>query len=350
MPGSDLNIALDATYSLGRNLTGVGVYSRELLFGLAAAHPEAKFLFCYRAHRLRQAFRQRLPPNAGRAWLRAGGFWPWRAPLFHGLNQRVDSVRARRIVSTFHDLFVLTGDYSTNDFRVRFTAQAQHAAERSHLIIAVSEFTARQVVDVLGVERSRVRVVLHGVKRPAAPPPADSERANMILHVGAIQHRKNILRLVEAFERTPPHWNLVLAGSQGFGAAEILARIERSPRRASIELPGYVGELALEDLYRQARVFAFPSLDEGFGMPVLDAMARGVPVLTSNRSATREVAGNAALLIDPNEVESVASGLLRIVNNPTLRSQLREAGLARAQKFRWEDAVERTWQVYRELI
>jgi glycosyltransferase involved in cell wall biosynthesis len=345
-----LNIALDATYSIGRILTGVGVYSREVLFGLARAHPEVNFLFCYRAHRLLRSLGDSLPVNGIRTWLRADGIWPQSAPLFHGLNQRVDSVRAKRIVSTFHDLFVLTGDYSSHDFRVRFTSQAQRAAERSDLIIAVSEFTANQVVDVLGVERSRVRVIHHGVNRPAATPPPDAQRENLILHVGAIQHRKNIIRLIEAFERTPPEWRLMLVGSQGYGAAEILARIESSPRRASIVLPGYVGAGQLGQYYAKARVFAFPSLDEGFGMPILDAMARGVPVLTSNRSATREVAGSAALLIDPEQSESVTSGLLRIVSNPTLRNQLRESGLARAAGFSWETAVAKTWGVYEELL
>ena len=285
-----------------------------------------------------------------RAWLRADGFWPYSAPLFHGLNQRVDRVRARRIVSTFHDLFVLTGDYSSHDFRLRFAAQAKRAAERSDLIIAVSDFTADQVIGVLGVERSRIRVIHHGVNRPSIPPPEDAHRENLILNVGAIQHRKNIMRLIEAFERTPPDWRLVLVGSQGFGAAEILARIEQSPRRSSIELAGYVDEQRLEQLYAQARVFAFPSLDEGFGMPVLDAMARGVPVLTSNRSATREVAGSAALLIDPASSESVSSGLLRIVKSADLRAQLRESGLVRAGQYSWASAAAQTWQVYCELL
>jgi glycosyltransferase involved in cell wall biosynthesis len=345
-----LKIALDATYSLGRNLTGVGVYSRELLFGLACAHIETDFLFCYRAHRYLRSFQEKLPINGFRAWLRSDGFRPHSASLFHGLNQRVDNVRAKRIVSTFHDLFVLTGDYSSREFRLRFTAQAQRAAERSDLIIAVSEFTADQVMNVLGVERSRLRVIHHGVNRPSSPPPPDAERQNLILHVGAIQHRKNIVRLIEAFEQTPPEWKLVLVGSHGFGVAEILARIEQSPRRSSIELAGYVDAERLERYYAEARVFAFPSLDEGFGMPILDAMARGVPVLTSNRSATREVAGSAALLIDPLRSESVTSGLLRIVNNPALRRQLHESGLAHSAGFSWETAATQTWQVYSELL
>jgi glycosyltransferase involved in cell wall biosynthesis len=346
-----LNIALDATYSLGRNLSGVGVYSRELLFGLAAAHPYMRFLYGYRAHRLLKSFGDRLPRNAHRVWLRSDGFWPHPAALFHGLNQRTDRVRCRRVVSTFHDLFVLTGDYSTYDFRVRFAGQARQAAERSDLIIAVSQFTADQVSDLLSIEPSKIRVVHHGVTPPRdIVIRGDDERENLILHVGAIQHRKNIMRLVEAFEQTPEDWKLVLAGSNGFGAEEILARIRRSPRRDSIELPGYVSNSELEEYYARARVFAFPSLDEGFGMPVLDAMIRGVPVLTSNRSGTKEVAGNAALLIDPEDQDSVSGGLVRIVRNATLRYQLRAAGLARATGFSWAGTAAETWRVYEELL
>src|SRR5580704_15154788 len=105
-----LKIALDATYSLGPNLSGVGVYSRHILNGLAFAHPEARFLHCYRPHRLLASFSDRLPPNSSRRLL--WSTWPRQADLFHGLNQRIDA-RHRRTVSTFHDLFVLSGDYST---------------------------------------------------------------------------------------------------------------------------------------------------------------------------------------------------------------------------------------------
>ena len=121
----------------------------------------------------------------------------------------------------------------------------------------------------------------------------------MILNVGAIQTRKNIARLVEAFERVDAPWKLVLAGSNGYGAAGILARIQASPARDRISVLGYVPLSELSALYRRASVFAFPSLDEGFGMPVLEAMAAGAAVLTSDRSALPEVAGDAALLVDP---------------------------------------------------
>jgi glycosyltransferase involved in cell wall biosynthesis len=342
-----LKIAQDATYSVGRNLSGVGVYSRAILNGLAGAHPETRFLFCYRPHRFLRSFENPLPPNARRRLLAKD--WPPSADLFHGLNQRVDSARHRRTVSTFHDLFVMSGDYSTAEFRARFTEQARAAAERSDLIIAVSHFTARQVEQLLKVDPGRIRVIQHGVQRPQQPA-TTTNREQMILFVGALQRRKNVARLVEAFEQVPQGWRLTLAGSSGFGAEEILARIESSPRRRDIEVLGYVPDSGLTDLYRRASVFAFPSLDEGFGMPLLDAMASGVPVVTSNASALPEVTGDAAVLVDPADTSSIAEGLRKLIGDPQLREQLVQKGLARSREFTWENAVEKTWKVYQELL
>ncbi len=275
--------------------------------------------------------------------------WPRSPDLFHGLNQRIDSTHSRRTVSTFHDLFVLTGDYSTPDFRERFTAQARAAAERSDLIIAVSAFTARQVEQFLKVERARIRVIPHGVRHV---PPSDRamNREPMILFVGAIQRRKNVVRLVKAFEGVVSGWKLVLAGSMGFGAQEALEQIERSPRKDDIRVLGYVPERTLEDLYQRASIFAFPSLDEGFGMPVLDAMAHGVPVLTSNVSAMPEVSGTAALYVDPFDVASIAAGLKKLAEDSALRAEFGQKGFARSMEFAWERAVGGTWNVYQELL
>lgn len=345
-----MNIALDATYSAGKFLSGVGVYSREILSGLAAAHPDQQFLWCYRPHRLRRAFGESLPENARRVWLGANRLWPRSARLFHALNQRVDSRIARLIVATFHDLFVLTGEYSSAEFRARFADQARGAAERADLIIAVSHFTARQVVELLNVDASRVRVVHHGVHAPAGAMPDDDQRENLILHVGAIQTRKNVLRLIQAFETMPAGWRLALAGSNGYGAEAILSRIHNSPRRNDIEVCGYVDTDALEKLYRRARVFAFPSLDEGFGMPVLDAMSRGVPVLTSKGSALREISGDAAVLVEATDTEAIRDGLLRLTSEADLRDTLRAKGLEQARKFSWRTAVDETWAVYQELL
>ena len=335
-------IGLDATYSLGRNPSGVAVYSREILFGLAQAHPEERFFFYYRPHRLLRSFRQALPPNASRRILHGAPG----TPIFHALNQRLDA-RANRTVTTFHDLFVMTAEYSSPEFRARFAEQAKQAAGRSDLMIAVSQFTARQVEDLLGVEPARIRVIPHGTRVPGGLP---RSREKLVLTVGAVQKRKNIARLVRAFERMPEGWRLAIAGAaEGYAAAEELRAVETSPRRRDIEVLGYVAAAALENLYARASIFAFPSLDEGFGMPVLDAMARGVPVVTSRRSAIPEVAGEAALMVNPENVEELGEALLRLVREETLRQDLARRGLARAAEFPWEAAVERTWGVYQEL-
>jgi glycosyltransferase involved in cell wall biosynthesis len=341
-----LNLALDATYSLGRDLSGVGVYSAELLAGLTAAHPEARFTFCYRSQRFLRSFQQRVPDNAGRFLLTETRV-PRSADLFHGLNQRLPAARPRRAVTTFHDLFVLTGDYSTPDFRRRFAEQARQAAERSDRIIAVSQFTANQVVALLGVEPSRVDVVHHGVR---AAPPNTGLREKVILHVGAIQRRKNVARLVEAFEKVDSDWQLVLAGSAGYGAEQILARIEASPCRDRIQVLGYVPAVELDAWYRHAAIFAFPSLDEGFGLPVLEAMAAGTPVLASNRSALPEVAGDAAWLIDPENTGELENALLELARDENRRADLAGKGTARAAQFTWERAVDQTWQLYQDLL
>jgi glycosyltransferase involved in cell wall biosynthesis len=337
-------IALDATYSLDRNPSGISVYSREILFGLARAYPQGRFLYCYRPHRLLRSFRDALPRNASRRLLT--GKPP--GDIFHALNQRVD-VRARRTVATFHDLFVLTGDYSTSEFRARFSEQARGAADRSDIIVAVSQFTATQVEQLLGVPASRIRVIPHGVRQPQGP---SAQRENMILFVGAIQRRKNIARLVKAFEGVllDTHWRLVLAGAPaGYGGAEELRAVEESPCRASIDVLGYVSQSQLEDLLQRARIFAFPSLDEGFGMPVLEAMAHQIPVVTSTRSALPEVAGGAALLVDPEDADALSAALARLATDETLREDLIRRGLERSRQFTWETAVERTWNVYQEL-
>ena len=356
-----LTIALDATYAAGTGLTGVGVYSREILVGTARAHPESRFLYCYRPHRLLKAFAERHPRNASRRLL-SYAVQP-RADVFHALNQRVEyAVKSVPTVVTFHDLFVLSGDYSSAGFRERFAQQAREAAGRADLIIAVSRFTADQVRDLLNVPESRIRVILHGTRSPASTPPDDDARENLILHVGAIQKRKNLIRLVEAFESieaplqsrdckgTAP-WRLVLAGSpSGWQSEETLSRIDASPARSRIDVTGYVSQNTLEDLYCRARILAFPSLDEGFGIPVIEAMARGLPVLTSNRSALPEAAGGAALLIDPLDTDSIAQGLARLTNDAALRNELRAKGLARAATMTWDRAVAQTWAVYQELL
>jgi glycosyltransferase involved in cell wall biosynthesis len=316
------------------------VYCREMLHGLASSHPEQKFRWAYRPHRFLRSRGEIIPDNCGRRLLVDA--IPLAGDLFHGLNQRLPAWRARRTVTTFHDLFVMTGEYSSADFRQRFTELARDAADRSDIILAVSKFTATQVHERLGVDWDRLRVVHHGVRVRTLP---NAPREPVVLSVGAVQKRKNTARLIEAFGAMPEPWKLVLAGSAGYGAEEIMANA--GPR---VELTGYVTDEQLAMLYARASIFAFPSLDEGFGIPVLEAMAAGVPVIATNTSALPEVCGDAAILVDPLDVDQLASELRRVAADPDLRAQIAKRGRSRAAEFTWDLAVEKTWDVYRELL
>lgn len=325
----------------------MGVYSRELLFGLAAMNADVEWRWLYRPHRFVRCLREELPRNARRRLLLDSA--PYRGvDLFHGLNQRLPKRRYDRQVATFHDLFVMTADYSTPEFRARFTAQARHAAAEADRIVAVSQYTANQVIELLGVEPARVVVIPHGVRKlPAAARPLAREK--IVLHVGAIQKRKNLACLVRAFESVSKDWRLVLAGSSGYGAEEVFAAIAQSPAASRIRVTGYVDSVELAQWYARAMVFAFPSLDEGFGMPVLEAMDASVPVLASNGSAVGEVAGNAALLIDPQSEEELREALVHVTSDAELRERLIVEGKKRAAGYTWADAAKRTIELYGEL-
>jgi glycosyltransferase involved in cell wall biosynthesis len=343
-----VRVALDATYCVDPNPSGIAIYSRALLDGLATAHPQDEFFFCYRPKQWRQA------PASTHANARNRLLLPplptFRADVFHALNQRVDKRPTRNVVSTFHDLFVMTGEYSSPEFRARFTQQARRAAANSDVILTVSEFTAGQVRSLLGFDGARIRVVPHGVHIPIENPPEMAARSKIILFVGALQLRKNVSRLVRAFEAVSDDWRLVLAGAPtGYQADRILAQIESSPARPRIDVCGYLPAARLRSLYQQASIFAFPSLDEGFGLPVLEAMAQGVPVITSANSATAEVGRGAALLLDPTREEEIEAALLRLVHYPDLRSELAALGRIRAQQYSWERTCRATYQVYSEL-
>ena len=355
-----MSIALDATYSISRSPSGVAVYCANLIEALAGSAPDQRFLLCYRANRFLRALRTPLPgPNCSRKLLEEAFcvFFRREVSLFHGLNQRLPRCRFERAVTTFHDLFVINRDYSTPEFRRRFTLLAEDAARRSDRIITVSQYTADQVALHLGYPREQISVVHHGIN----PLPRFSDQdlaefrcrhdleAPFLLHVGAIQKRKNIMRVVEAFERLNSQFRLVLAGSAGYGAEEIMARIESSGARQRIHVHGYVDDNLLARFYRTATALVFPSLEEGFGFPVLEAMSVGLPVVTSNRSSLPEVSGGAARLVDPESTDEIEAGIEEVIVDQDVRRRLIRQGRARAAEFNWIKAAQETLSVYAQL-
>ena len=162
-----------------------------------------------------------------------------------------------------------------------------------------------------------------------------------MLCIGTLCPRKNQLRLIRAWNRLPQHLRisskLIFAGGRGWRDAEIVVLAEHSP---GVEWRGYVEESELRDLLTNATFLALPSLKEGFGLPVLDAMTLGVPVLTSNRSSMKEITGNAALLVDPEDINAIAKGLEQLLTDENLRKDLSEKGKKQAEKFSWEKTVD----------
>lgn len=238
----------------------------------------------------------------------------------------------------------------------RFVAGSVRRAAR---VIAVSEFTRQDVIDLYGLSPERVHAIPNGVDARFAPRPeaaaavrhAFALDAPYVLTVGALQPRKNILRLVEAFATAAPidHVLAVVGGDRG-GRDAVLSAAARCGLGERLRLLGHVGEDLLPDLYSGARALAFPSLYEGFGLPALEAMACGAPVVASRTTGLGEAVGEAALTVDPSSVDELAAALARVLADEGLRARLIAAGRARAAEFTWEKSAERTADVYRQLL
>jgi glycosyltransferase involved in cell wall biosynthesis len=221
---------------------------------------------------------------------------------------------------------------------------------RADLVLADSAHTRSDIVLLLGVPPDKVRVLYSGVHPRFRPEPEPQERERLrarygiggrpyVLSVGTLQPRKNYVRLIRAFSQLTNHSSLqlLIAGGRGWLYQDIFAEAEKHGDR--VRILGFVDEADLPALYRNAALFAFPSLYEGFGLPVLEAMACGVPVVCSNASSLPEVAGDAALLVSPLDTDGLAGAMARVLGDADLRRELIARGLAQAARFTWEQAA-----------
>jgi glycosyltransferase involved in cell wall biosynthesis len=172
----------------------------------------------------------------------------------------------------------------------------------------------------------------------------------MVLTVGVLENRKNILNALRALAKLPAHYQLVLAGGDGHGSEAIHDFIRKEQLASRAKVLGRVSDERLATLYQAASALLFPSLEEGFGLPVLEAMAHELPVVVSGTSSLPEVGGGAALYIDPNDPCDIAEKVMRAVEDATLRGKMIEQGRLRAREFSWEQVAERTCQVYDEVL
>jgi glycosyltransferase involved in cell wall biosynthesis len=267
-------------------------------------------------------------------------------------------------VVTFHDLtFVLYPELHQVAKRIFFPAMMRWSARHARRIITVSESTRQDLVRTLGVSPERVTTVLSAVDadyRPATAAQVAEVCARYglrsgayLLYVGVLEPRKSIDRLVEAFARISPGADglkLVIAGKRGWMYDQIFAQVAALGLQDRVTFPGYVPRADLPPLYSGARAFVYPSRYEGFGLPVLEAMSCGAPVVTTNVSSLPEVAGDGALLVDPDDVPALAAALARVVHDARLREQLSSRGRTRASSFSWERCARETIRVYQDAV
>ncbi len=357
-----MRLALDATYALDPEPSGVARYSDRLIRELAHSSDLeltlcARWPRCFRLRRHFDGLRFRS------CWLQEplNRRLPRRVDLFHGLNQRLPRYRFPRQVITVHDVFALSPeDYATPEFRARFSAMLSDAVRRADRIVCVSAYTRDQLCRLLGVRAASCVVVHHGVEQNPPAPSAGSRRrarelagdAPFFLSVGAVQVRKNTLAAAQAVSRLPASTGarLVVAGGVGHGAEQVREFIRRNGLADRIRLLGYTDEQTLDGLYAEAAALLFPSLEEGFGFPVLEAMACGLPVIASNTSSLPEIAGDAAVLVDPRDVEGMAQAARRMLEDSAWRAAWIARGHARAAQFTWQRAARATLDVYRSLL
>jgi len=268
-------------------------------------------------------------------------------------------------VVTIHDLRFLFQPESFADQRaVRvFSHITRDSMARADILIAISAFTANQLINDCGIELERVRLIHNGVGDEFFYQVSIDEIDRIrdrykilrpyVLFVGYIEEKKNLLRLVEAYSSVRQEldcdWELLLAGQKGEHAESLQMTIDKLGANNFIRMIGGIPDRDLPALYQGAELFVFPSLNEGFGLPPLEAMAGGIPVLASTAGALPEVLNGAALLVDPEDSSAIYTGLLKIISDKGFRVFLAEKGKEHARSFRWQVAAKKTLKVIQEL-
>ncbi len=285
------------------------------------------------------------------------------AALFHATEHLVPPLKDAQTVLTVHDLiFRSFPEHHKPLNRWYLNATMPLYCRRANHIIAVSEATRRDIIAAYHIPPEKVSVIYEAANprfEPQLRTVIEAMRTRYhlpqeyLLYVGTIEPRKNLTRLLRVWEplylaKEAP--SLVLAGKRGWLTGDFYAALENSPARDGVLITGYIQDCDLPAIYGGATAFVFPSLCEGFGLPPLEAMACGTPVICSNTSSLPEVVGEAALTFDPTDETAMAEALRRVVKDKGLQAELRELGVQRAAGFSWGRAAQETIAVYRKLL
>ncbi len=374
-----MQIGIDATRALRARRTGTERYALEIIQHLLALPQASQHQWRLYVDHLPRGdepwVEDSLPAHAALCVLPARPMWTHRALASEVLHHPPDLLfvpshvlpfvfpvkRLPPAVVTIHDMGYLHFP-AAHPWRQRLyldwgTRWSVAAASR---VIAISQATAADLQQHLRANQNKVRVVYEAVN--ALPKPSAEAIATLraryhlarpyALYVGTIQPRKNLARLLMVYERLCQQgdvpFDLVLAGGTGWLSQAIIEQAKQSPHAARIHVTGYIADADLPGLIAGADFFTFPSLYEGFGLPILEAQSLGVPVMTAKGSSLPEVAGDAALYVDPTDVEAIAHAMLRLSQDESLRQELIAAGYRNVQRFSWEKAASETLAVLEE--
>ena len=352
---------------------GIGTYIRNLLRHLSRIDRENEYvLLCHQsdmavAGTLGENFRTVLEPAANYSVSEQ-----FHIPLvlmrekpdvFHAPHYVLPvAVRSRSVV-TIHDcIHLMFPQYLPNRAAYAYARGAMwSAARKSDRILTVSEASKRDILHFFNVPPDKIVVVYNGIDERFWIQPSPEEIARVrerfqldhgfVLYAGTIKPHKNLVRLIEAFAALRKgefeELKLLIIGDEISKLPALRRAVHSHKLHKHVRFLGFLPDETLAALYRLAAVFVFPSLYEGFGLPPLEAMASGTPVVTSNVSSLPEVAGDAAILVDPYDVSSIVDGVRRVLTDPLLADELRRKGLTRARDFSWERSVTRTHDIYR---
>lgn len=361
--------------------TGVGIYYRNLLFELAQIDRENEyFLF---SSSLKDDFPQEKVPPFARGhfrhfrfpvkavnffwyelgWPRLDIFFQQELDLTHSPTPLPLPTMGKKII-TIHDLFFVDFPQRANrDARVHFQKKIKKALQEADGIITVSHFSKKAILERFPVEEKKIEVIHLGLSSRYLEEISLFEIETIkrkyhlfspfILFVGAFESRKNLPHLVEAFARVrekDKELHLVLVGREGGDSENIRQAMARYGLESSIKILGYIPENDLRCLYRAAKAFVFPSYCEGFGIPLLEAMASSLPIAASRASSIPEVARDAALYFEPEDTEDMAEKVVLILKDEKLRQELVARGKKRASDFHWRTTALRTLSFYYQLL
>ncbi len=373
-----MRIGIDYTAAV-RQGAGIGRYTRELVRALAELDRSHDYVLfaATGGQRLTDTawpsnFQMRAVPLSDRAlvilWHRLQlplwvEFVTGRVDIFHSPDFVLPPVRRAKTLVTVHDLsFIRYPQCADANLRAYLNKVVPRSVHRADMVLADSQSTKDDLVELLGVEPARIEVVYPGVEKRFHPIEDHAllekvrKRYNLpprfILGLGTLQPRKNFTRLVQAYSSLITHYpflQLVIAGGKGWLYEEIFATVEQLSLEEKVIFPGFVADGDLPALYNLADLFVFPSLYEGFGLPPLEALACGTPVITSDASSLPEVVGEAGLMVEATDVEALAEAMKRVLEDDALRERMIAKGMKQARKFTWEQAAAKLLSLYEAL-